>query len=230
MKKISQRWPFNFLRRISLNSWKWTFVLREAKREARAIGGDVIVVARGWFPGGPARGMIAFSRVEENVEDYTPLDNKFVLSPALLPPGKRGTAREQLWRKRERERERETASFWFTPSFFALVYNYAIFSPTSPYFFVPGDAPRSKSARHEGVVKSTRLAELEKGGGGQNRKRRARGDDPLGVPWDLALLVSPRISFFVHPLPPSSSVCFSLLFLSFPAHSLSRVLFIRFSG
>lgn len=56
----------------------------------------------------------------------------------------------------EKEREREKAVLIYTLLFPALVYNYAIFSQTSPYFFVPGDAPRSKSARHEGVVKSTR--------------------------------------------------------------------------
>lgn len=54
------------------------------------------------------------------------------------------------------EREKEKAVLIYTLLFPALVYNYAIFSQTSPYFFVPGDAPRSKSARHEGVVKSAR--------------------------------------------------------------------------
>lgn len=81
--------------------------------------------------------------------------------------------------REHRKRERGGgAVLIYTLLFPALVYNYAIFSQTSPYFFVPGDAPRSKSARHEGVVKSTRLVESR---GGQNQKYR-RGDDPLGVP------------------------------------------------
>lgn len=60
----------------------------------------------------------------------------------------------------------------YTLLFPALVYNYAIFSQASPYFFVPGDAPGSKSARHEGVVKSTRPVEQ---GGWRRHDRKHRG-------------------------------------------------------
>lgn len=72
---------------------------------------------------------------------FSPTDNKFVFLS---------------FSREHRERERGGAVLIYTLLFPALVYNYAIFSRTSPYFFVPGDAPRSKSARHEGVVKSAR--------------------------------------------------------------------------
>lgn len=112
-----------------------------------------------------------------------PVDNKFVLlsfhvsvSPLLLEYSTSNSSRE-------REREREDSVLIYTLLFPALVYNYAIFSQTRPYFFVPGDAPRSKSARHGGVVKSTRLVEPEKGGAARNESIvPCQGDDPLGVP------------------------------------------------
>lgn len=115
---------------------------------------------------------------------------------------------------RDGEREREGgAVLIYTLLFPALVYNYAIFSQTSPYFFVPGDAPRSKSARHEGVVKSTRLVE-------------SRGEPKVSPGWwpfgrTLALLVSPDIL----------SSCLSFFPFSFPRSSTPsrRPLFIRFA-
>lgn len=86
----------------------------------------------------------------------------------------------------------------------AVVYNYAIFSRGKPYFFVPGDAPGSKSARHRGAVGAAPLEREEDGVGtvrrredevGGERERESerttactrakgvcQGDDPLGVP------------------------------------------------
>lgn len=92
----------------------------------------------------------------------------------------------------------------YTLLFLALVYNYAIFSQTSPYFFVPGDAPRSKSARHEGVVKSTRLEERVE----PKVSSASPGWWPFGrTPTPYAPdILSPYLSFFILSLSPFPSL------------------------
>ena len=212
------------------------FVLSETKWEARvgSIGGTVIAVARQRFPGVPIDDSV---RGSKGMSKLAPVDNKFVLlsfhvsvSPLLPEHSTSNSSRE---RERKREREREGSVLIYTLLFPALVYNYAIFSQTRPYFFVPGDAPRSKSARHGGVVKSTRLVEPEKGGAARNESIvPCQGDDPLGVPWDLTLLVSSRyppflpLCSFIPPLPLPCPFFFYVFFFS-PSNTPS-CLFIRF--
>ncbi|KOX76075.1 Receptor expression-enhancing protein 1 [Melipona quadrifasciata] len=75
-------------------------------------------------------------------------------------------------------------------------------SITSPYFFVPGDAPRSKSARHEGVVKRARDSQSSRRvAAARNESVVLGGDDPLGVLRDLALLISGSQPFSDHVAP-----------------------------